>query len=241
MRCPNCAARNAEAAAWCTQCYQPFTPPGGPDSVEVPPTEGGADAPPARRAGTASPPPVPEPPGADVAPGADAGADAAERDVRVRGEVVEWRCAACEGWTPLEAPSCATCASPRAGFGPASTRSVQDPSVALGPALAASALLPGLGHLLRGAVGTGLGRAVLWLLWAGGGLALARSAGLGTGAVVLLLAAVVLWAVSLVDLQRHAAGAPPLATPRVLAWSVVGVTLLLVSVLLGGTMGRGAP
>ena len=160
--------------------------------------------------------------------------------MRLRGEVVEWRCAACDSWTPLEASSCGTCSSPRAGFGPATaTLADPQPRVGLGPALVASALLPGLGHLLRGAPGTGVGRVLLWTMWAGGGVALVASAGLSPGALVLLLAAVALWAVSLLDLRRAAAGEAPVADGRVLAWSVVVVTLLLVGAVLGTTAGRG--
>lgn len=218
MRCPTCNARNAEDAAWCTQCFAPLAA-GAPEPPPSAPTTT-----------TGAVPAAADPPAAEQQ----------DRAVRLRGEVVEWRCAACGAWTPLDVPNCATCASPRSGFGPAAT-TLGDPRprVGVGPALVASALLPGLGHLLRGAVGTGLGRVLLWTMWGGGGAALAASAGVGPGALVLLLAAAALWAVSLVDLQRAAAGDPPVANGRVLAWSVVVVTLLLVVAVLGTTAGRG--
>ena len=219
MRCPACSARNAEDAAWCTQCFTGLAA----AAPEPPPSTPGGPS-----TGTVS------------VPGDPPGAEQQDRAVRLRGEVVEWRCPACDAWTPLEAPNCRTCASPRAGFGPAATTlGAPRPRVGVGPALVASALLPGLGHLLRGAVGTGLGRVLLWMLWGGGGAALAASAGWGPGALVLLLAAAALWAVSLVDLQRAAAGEPPLAGGRVLAWSVVVVTLLLVAAVVGTTAVQG--
>jgi hypothetical protein len=105
----------------------------------------------------------------------------------------------------------------------------------------ASVLLPGLGHVLRGRVGTGLARSVLWLLWGGGGLAVLLGSGGGAAAAVLLLAALLVWAVTLVDLQRLSVGRPPLATARVLAWSVVGVTIVLALLALAAATGASAP
>lgn len=105
--------------------------------------------------------------------------------------------------------------------------------------MVASALLPGVGHLLRAQVGTGLARLLLWVLWGGSGVAMVVSAGPSPAAVVLVLAALAVWVVSLVDLQRHAAGRSPLAGGRVLAWSVLGVTLVLVGAVLASTDGRG--
>ena len=229
MRCPECGARNAEDAPWCTQCYTGFAPGGG----AAPPGDG-----------SGPPPPSPTADHDAWEPGAEEGGgappDTPERDVRLRDEVVEWRCGACGSWTPLTAPNCATCAGPRAGFGPTGrAASQQPPAVALGPAMAASALLPGLGHLLRGQAGTGLGRLLLWLLWGGSGVTVLVTAGPTPAAVVLLLAALAVWGISLVDLQRHAAGQPPVADGRVLAWSVVGVTLALVGAVLASTVGQG--
>ena len=211
MRCPECGARNADDAPWCTQCYTGLTP-GDVAAPPAPPRDGRGEA-------------APEPP---------------ERAVRLRNEVVEWRCGACGSWTPLTAPGCAICASPRAGFGPTGPAAPQHPpAVALGPAMAASALLPGLGHLLRGQIGTGLGRLLLWVLWGGSAVTSLVAAGPAPSAVVLLLAALAVWVVSLVDLRRHASGQPPVADGRVLAWSVLGVTLALVVAVLAGTVGQG--
>lgn len=229
MRCPTCNAHNADDAPWCTQCFERFTP-----EASEPPGDVAAPGEPDPR----------EPPAADGGAHTATDGAAAERDIRVDGGEVEWRCATCGAWSPLAAPVCHRCASPRTGFGPAATPSPggADGQRRVGPggALLASALLPGLGHLVQGAIGTGIGRALLWVLWAGGGLSLLRTGGVSAGAVVLLLSALGLWVVTLVDVRRATAGAPPIATGRVLAWSVVVVTLLLVGAVMGASMGGGA-
>ena len=217
MRCSTFVARNAGSAAWCTQCFASLrsaTPPDAPP----------AEAPPA-------PPPAPPTP-----------AEAEARDIRVRGGDVEWRCAACGAWSPLEDPVCTVCVAPRHGFGGEGAPATS-PTASAGQttAVVASVLLPGLGHVLRGSVGTGLARMVLWLRGGGGGIAVLLGSGGGLAAAVLLLAALLVWAVTLVDLQRLAAGRPPLATGRVLAWSVVGVTVVLALVALAAVAGAGSP
>ncbi len=227
-----CHARNAEDAAWCTQCFERFAPASpGPAAGDGTARTGHPDPP---SAGPPSPPA--EGTGAEAAEAGSTG-----RDVRVTGAAVEWRCSTCGAWSPLESAACVGCASPRVGFGPVSApdRAGGQGGVGLGGALVASTLLPGLGHLLRGAVGTGLGRLLLWVLWGGGGLALVATGGLSAAALVLLLAALALWAVTLIDLQRAVEGRPPIATARVLAWSVVVVTLLLVGVVLATSIGGG--
>lgn len=234
MRCSACGARNTHDAAWCTQCFEvlrqaadgeePTSAAGQQGSVEAP---DGAAAVPGEPDRTA--PAVPEP------------AAAQDRAVRVDGDLVEWRCATCDGWNPLEADSCGGCGGPRAGFGPEPGRADRSrPEAPLATTLVASALLPGLGHLLGGATGSGAGRLLLWLLWGGGGVGLLLTAGAGLAAAVLLSAAAVLWAISLVDLHRAAAGDAPIATGRVLAWAVVGVTLLLVVAMVAASWRGGA-
>ncbi len=238
MRCPNCGARNTSSAAWCTQCFASLRAADPPDEVLAdPPDEAPAAPPPPAPAGGAPPPPPP--PGETGTPEP---VGTSERDIRLRGEVVEWRCVACDAWSPLEASACTVCAAPRHGFG-SETSTATSATVRADPtsALVASVLLPGLGHLLRGRVGTGLARAVLWLLWGGGGLAVLLGSGGGTAAAVLLLAALAVWAVTLVDLQRLETDHPPLATAPVLAWSVVAVTLVLAVVALAAAVGAGSP
>lgn len=95
-------------------------------------------------------------------------------------------------------------------------------------------LVPGLGHLLAGHVGTGVARLVLGVSWAAGGLAVARGAG-GDGqllpAIPLLLGATIVWAASIRDVAVLREGAE-LLRPRVLAGLTVAVvgTLLLAAV-----------
>jgi hypothetical protein len=65
-----------------------------------------------------------------------------------------------------------------------------------------------MGHLLAGAVGSGLARLLLWVLWAGAGLGSlggARSSGLAS-AVILLVGAGVLWVTTVVDVAWLASG-----------------------------------
>jgi hypothetical protein len=117
----------------------------------------------------------------------------------------------------------------RRGFGTdreeVSPREV-DPSTVL----AASILLPGLGHVLAGRTGTGIARMVLMLLWVAGGIALL--AGSGGGALigaVLLLGALLLWVGTLIDARNLGrSSAPELLRPRALGLLVGAVTLLMV-------------
>lgn len=154
------------------------------------------------------------------------------REVRVRGEEVEWRCGSCGTWTPLFEPACRGCGGARAGFTPPDATAVHAPRAGAAASLVAGALLPGLGHVLRGVRGLGVALLLLWLLWGGGALA---SLGGGTAlSVVLLLAAVALWAGGLLDLWQRLADAPAVLSGRLLAWATVAVTGLLVLVAIGG-------
>lgn len=221
MRCPSCGARNTDEAAWCTQCFEMIVEAAdGEEPTSAAGQQDSADAPDA-----AAVPGQPDP----TAPAVPEPAAAQDRAVRVDGDLIEWRCATCDGWNPFETDTCASCGGPRSGFAPEAARTDRSrPELPLVTTLVASALLPGLGHLLIGATGSGVGRLLLWLLWGGGGVGLLLTAGGGLAAAVLLSAAAALWAVSLVDLHRAAAGDAPIATGRALAWAVVGVTLLLV-------------
>lgn len=207
MRCPACGARNRPDAAWCTQCYEPTTAEARRTGVAA--GERGvpaADAPPAATR--------------DVGDG-----DVRDRDVRDRDGEVEWRCGACGTWSPLLAPTCAGCGTPRTGFGEAPPR--RDVHVGAGAVLVASGLLPGLGHVLAGRLGTGLARALLFVLWAAGGLVLLRGTGGAAGGTVLVLGALVVWAASLVDVTRLDTAHPPLLGPRRLGMLVLVVTSVL--------------
>jgi hypothetical protein len=168
---------------------------------------------------------------------------ATPRDVRTVGDEVEWRCARCRSWVPLLAEVCTTCGGPRTGFGDPVRRPGPEPRDR-GRLVAASVVLPGLGHLLAGRVGTGVARLLLGLSWAAGGVAIARSAGAAGGilpAVPLLLGAVVVWAASVRDAAVLGDG-QELLRPKVLAGLTVAVvgTLLLAAVAAttGGAPGR---
>jgi hypothetical protein len=140
--------------------------------------------------------------------------------------VVEWRCRRCEAWSPLLSSTCTTCGGPREGFGedtaPDAAR-VPDVSVLL----AVSVVLPGVGHLLAGRAGTGVARLALWLLWLAPGLPAvlgAQGAVAALPGLVLLAGAAVLWAATLVDVQRLAGGdGREVLTSRRLLWLVGAV------------------
>lgn len=135
----------------------------------------------------------------------------------------------------MERADCTACGSPRVGFTPDHPTPLAAPQ-GVGH-LVASALVPGLGHLLLGHHGSGTARLLLWTLWAGGALLTLLAAGVTGATVVLGSAAVGLWALSLLDLGRLAEGRPQVLSARSLAWSVVGVTTLLVLTGLASTAG----
>jgi TM2 domain-containing membrane protein YozV len=216
VRCPSCDARNADGAGWCTQCYARLD---GPVPV------------------ASRPPAVPSERPADVAsPGGDVPpVPVADRPVRDHDGRVEWRCARCERWSPLEAPSCVTCGGPREGFGEPAATEARELDVDLTMLTIASALVPGAGHLLAGRVGTGVARALLWVLWLGSGVATWWAGASGVAAlptVVSLGGAAVLWAATLVDVRRLADGDPrEVLDTRRLLWLVGAVTVAVVVAL----------
>jgi hypothetical protein len=100
-----------------------------------------------------------------------------------------------------------------------------------------TALLPGLGHLRAGRVGTGLARVVVASAWLLGAVVLAvgarRTSATPVAAVPLLLGAGAVWAASLRDVRRLGSGeGRELLDARGLLWLVAAVTGLLASVLL---------
>lgn len=213
MRCASCDARNPANAAWCTQCFAPF----GRGQLD--------DAPPSVPRGT---PPGPGGQGTPPAVAPDASSTGRARDVRERDGEVEWRCATCDGWVALAAPACAVCGTPRSGFTPGEHEVRSE--VPAARAVAASIVLPGSGHLMLGAVGTGLARAGLAVLWLGGALMLLWGQGGGGLAVVLLLGAATLWGASAWDAAQLARGAgDEVLGGRRLGVLVLAVTLVLVA------------
>jgi TM2 domain-containing membrane protein YozV len=214
VRCPSCGARNAESATFCTQCFASFAPPPPPP-------------PPPPATGTASGPTGPSELDLDLPLG---GGPAADGPVEVLGdgrfrrgpEGMDWRCGVCQTWNPMERTTCAVC---RARFG---AEEDEGPTVRddVPPALAVAlgAALPGAGMFLLGRRATGIGHALLYLVWL-------------SGAVVLLLgSAVDTWMLTNGSTQQ-------VLTPRVLMWLVVAViglttiAFLVAALSLGGTTG----
>jgi hypothetical protein len=220
--CPACGARNTATAPWCTQCYAAIGEVAA-DGPPLPAEEPSPARPPSATVGAGLPGP------ASSSTRAGAAADV-RQDEQGR---VEWRCATCDGWSPLESPACVACGSPRTGFG--DDRAVEVPDEQRVVAL--SGLLPGLGHLVAGRVGSGIARALFGLGWLLGGVLLlvaAVRAGSGHWAAVPLLAgAVIVWVLSVVDAQALARGQQrEYLDGRNLLWLMVGVTCLLVVALL---------
>ena len=224
VSCPNCGARNATAAAWCTQCFAPLGQGGaGVQPDPQPDPQPDAEEPPVSRQG-----------GRDGAAAA-ADPDAAGRDIRQRDGEVEWRCDACETWQPLGLIHCGTCGTVRTGFGylPRTARVRATPTTAL----VVSVVLPGLGHLLLGAIGAGIARLVLWAVWIVGGIGLVlEPASRGIGGV-LVVGALALWLASLVGVWRLGTGEPDPVGTRMLAVGVGAVTLLMVLVAVAAAFG----
>jgi TM2 domain-containing membrane protein YozV len=163
-----------------------------------------------------------------------------DRPVRTRDGEVEWRCGACGAWNPLVGTgTCGTCGAGRRGFdaAPPTARPVTASRTAV---VAATLVLPGLGHFLAGRVGTGIARALLALLWGVGGVALLTGGATAAGASLLAGWAVLLVS-SLLDLPTAGAPSPPeLLTARRLGLLVVAVTgLVLVAFVATATAGRG--
>lgn len=210
LSCPGCGARNATSAPWCTQCFAPLGD-AGPDQQPDHPAEQPS-----------------QPSGQDIA--------ANGRDVRQQDGEVEWRCHACATWQPLGLTHCGTCGTVRTGFGypPRTARTSASPTTAL----LASAVLPGLGHLLLGADGAGIARLVLWVVWIVGGIALVvEPASRGIGGV-LVAGALALWVASMIGVWRLGSGEPDPVGTRMLALGVGAITLLIVLVAVAATFER---
>lgn len=216
MRCPGCDARNVDIADWCSQCYAPLGQvDAGEESGEVT-----AEVVPASR------PAAPDPTGSRF---------------RHSEEGVDWCCAACDAWNPLERSTCAVC-------GTSLTESLQQDEnpaperVPLGTVVAASVLLPGAGHMLLGRQAAGIGRLILYLVWASGGLALLSAAAGADGtflpALPLLTGAFVLLATSVLDAVAVRRGdvTTEILSVRALLWLTVGVIGLTTLAFIGSAL-----
>jgi hypothetical protein len=172
----------------------------------------------------------PGPPPAQVLP--------TQREVRAVEDGFEWCCPTCSSWSELEHPECAVCGTPFRLHPEEDAEPVErDPNTVL----VASAVLPGVGHVLLGRLGDGLVRASTYAACVVGAWLLIRAAS-PTGlpllpAAPLLVGAVALWVMTVVDGQRLAAGRrEQLLTTRVYLWLVVGVLGLLVAAFLRGLL-----
>jgi hypothetical protein len=230
MRCGACGARNPATATWCSQCFAGFGQPATP----TPPA--GEHAPTQRDAVGAATPGTED---RDVAGVPAPGPASTARDVREHEGGIEWRCPVCDGWSSLHATSCHRCGAARTGFGVDAPAPVEGRE--LERLVALTVLLPGLGHLRAGRVGTGLARAVVAFAWLVGavvlGVGAVRSGAAPVAALPLLLGAVVVWVASVRDVRALAGPERrELLDARGLLWLVAAVTGLLAGALLLDTM-----
>lgn len=226
MRCPACGAHNPDGAAWCSQCYHRFHQQASPAAA------------PATRA------PVAE--DGDEAREAAAGVtDGASDRFRSADDGVEWRCPACDVWNPMELTDCARCGTAFQRTLRLDDRDAPARDLPAGQVLAMSVVLPGSGHLLLGRTASGLGRVLLYLVWAVGGLVLLREAAATDQSVLpaipLLGGALALIVTSVVDVLAVQRGdSTELLTPRVLLWLTVGVIGLTMVTLLTSALSVGS-
>lgn len=159
---------------------------------------------------------------------------------RRTGEGVDWRCASCDTWNPIERSSCSVC-----GTSLAATMGEEDeaaaPDVAPATIAVVSFVLPGTGHILLGRVAAGIGRMLLYVVWTVGGIALLRAAAGTDGSVLpsmpLLTGALVLLATSVIDAEALRRGdATEVLSMRSLLWLTVGVIGLTTLALVGSAL-----
>jgi hypothetical protein len=233
--CPACGARNSATADWCSLCYTPLRtePPVAEAPVaEAPVPEPSAAAPRAGRPSVAEP--------------ASDGARTTSSDGRFRrtDEGLDWRCAACETWNPIERQSCSSCRAPFTRTIAPEVGQPPAPEVSESAVVGASLVLPGAGHLLLGRTGAGALRMILYVTWLVGGILLLRAAA-GSGqpvlpAVPLLIGALIVLVASVVEAQRGATGDDTvLLQPRVTLWLVVAVLGALMLSFLAATLSVG--
>lgn len=227
MRCPACGATNPDTAAWCGQCYRRFD--AGVDTD----ADAAAQAPSPN--GSSSPGDAPSPPAGAPSPAAPA---PTTQGFRREGDDLQWECPECGHFNDIDVTSCLVCGT---SFLERFRSQEPEPVRNWATALLLSAVAPGAGHLSVGRYGAGLARLVLFCAWVLGAVLLATSAGSGAliAATPLLLGAVVLWALTLVDLYRLQQGESEILAGRTFLWLVVGV-LLMMGVALFASVGTSA-
>lgn len=216
MRCGACGAGNPDGAAWCGQCYAtlPDDAASGDQAPQAPastdePAEGHG-----RGDGTLS---------RMLSEG-----ELAEGFRRADG-TVEWECPKCGTWSAVEDLRCRACDTPlSARWMAAPERPTPDPrfSEPWVVVFLLSAVVPGAGHIGLRRFGTGIARAVLYAVWVlgAGGLLVSGGRAAGFAAAPLAGGALLLWVVSLLDLQALRTGRRELLGGRTLLWVVVAVT-----------------
>lgn len=231
VRCPSCGAHNPARADWCSLCFASLRPEPEPEQQPPPPPPAGpvASDPPITATGAAGATDAPverREPGAD---GPAAIVTAGDGRFRRIGDDIEWACTRCDAWNPMERLHCDVCgAAFHERFERPDDPEQQPPAVPVGVLMAMSLLAPGSGHLVLRRYATAIGRLLMFLLWAIGGLLLlseARATGQSAlPAVPLLLGAVGLSLVSAYDVVAAAQGSShEILGPRVFLWSVVAV------------------
>lgn len=238
MRCPDCGARNPEAADWCSQCYRPLgeSAAAPPAARETPPDERQAAMTAAPAAGR----------GEGGATTEARTSDRTGRFRRVEGEL-EWRCVRCDMWNAIDADPCPTCGASLTTTIDAEREEPTpvEPEANPVPAMIATALVPGLGHVLLGRTLAGIVRAATYVLWFAGGLLLLRAASTAgqsaLPAMPLLAGAAALWITSASDtaVLVGIVDGRELLTPRVFLWLVVGVVGTLVLAFVPTVVGAG--
>ncbi len=213
--CPQCGASNPSSAVWCNQCYARFEP---------------AVTAPAAQVAAPPPPPPPQPtPAPDTPTGTGAPADPAVPD----SEGPSWTCRTCDTSNPLVVDRCSVCGkSIYDNYGGDAT---VRPQIATGKATR-WALIPGFGHAKTGNGVHGLTIGLLVAFTLAAGIAFLVSGESVVGGV-LVLAALVLWAVSVVDAGQLAQGNTEqiLLKPRVLTVAAgIIVTICIVVVMSQG-------
>lgn len=233
MRCPSCAARNADGAAWCTQCYAVLDPAAPPEETpERPPASEAVE----REETPSTPDPLGDVPSPGAAQGRRAGTDGTRPATGPRAPVrageagLEWRCATCETWNDMDVEECEACGANFSALLADDQQATvpRDPQVVL----AASLVLPGSGHVMLGRVADGVVRGGLFIACVAGAAAILGAGG-SLPAVPLVLGALVIWALTAADVvSLSRGGRTQLMAPRVLLWLVVAVVGGLILALL---------
>lgn len=231
ITCPNCAARNPATAEWCSQCYDPL---GSSPVVE--------DVPATRVADPTLPPPAPAAPaGVDPVRRDDTDLVAGDGRFRTVDGVVEWRCATCDSWNPVDRLVCTVCATPldgSSGPGDVDLSTVDRDRVML-----ASWVVPGGGQWLLGQRAKGLSRLLIAAVWLVGALMLLVSADGGEAALlpvgVLVAGVVAVWGLSVADARTALSGGTrELLGERAFLWVVVGVLGAVIASMVLQALGR---